>query len=264
MSLGAAKTVLLSSSVFGTSRRTTGAATNSTFTFTGVNSGNYSTAKAKFGAGSLDLTPATSYLSYNPGTWTGPYPSGLGDFCIEGWIWIPSSVSSTTTGTLVVNNSGSPGAGGLGVRIGPGANGGNINYLSIYARYVEDQNKAPITWPRDQWVHWAAQRRSNTISLWANGNQLVVDGGASAANYSYSPAGGSISDYGLTIGAYVGPPPSVLGEHTKSWLDEICVSDTWRYNQGYQTYVIPTAPFTVDANTNILAHFDSSLTTAAT
>jgi len=232
-------------------RRTTAAATLSTFSFTGLNSANYSTSKAQFGAGALDITGSTQIIQKT--SWSGPFPSGTGDFCIEGWVWVPSGRGSASTGDPIVNNQ----AGGLGIRFGQGYNTGGFNYLSLFARAQADLDYAAITWPTDTWVHWAVQRKSATMSFRANGNKLTISGGSGGGARNFAAA----SNTTLSIGSYDNGGTS--DETMKSWLDEVCVSNSWRYDDAYSTYTIPTAAFNVDTITDMLIHFDSSLTTAA-
>lgn len=233
-------------------RRTGTAATLSTFTFTGLNGANYSTAKAQFGAGALDVTGSTQIIEKTG--WSGPFPSGTGDFCIEGWVWIPSSRGTATTGDPIVNNQ----TGGLGIRFGQGYNTGGFNYLSLFARGQADLDYAAITWPTDTWVHWAVQRKSSTVSFRANGNKLTISGGSGGGARNFQAA----SSATLSIGSYNNG--GTTDETMKSWLDEVCVSNSWRYDDTYSTYTVPTSAFTVDTYTDMLIHFDSSLTTAAT
>lgn len=236
----------------GNTRRTTTAATLSTFTFTGFNSANYSTAKAQFGAGALDVTGSNQIIQKT--SWSGPYPSGTGDFCVEGWVWVPSSRGSSSTGDPIVNNQ----SNGLGIRFGKSYNNpSGFNYLSLFQRNGADLDWAPITWPTDTWCHWAVQRKSATISLWANGNKLTIGGGSSGASTNFA----SPSSATLSIGSYNNG--GTTDETMKSWMDEICVSNSWRYDDTQSTYVVPTSAFTVDTITDMLIHFDSSLTTAA-
>ena len=237
-------------------RRTGTAATISTVTFSGYNGANYSTAKAQFGAGALDITGSTQLIytnSYNSSTSGGGWPTGTGDFCIEGWVWVPAARSSTQTGDMVALNV----SGGLGIRFGNGYNSGSFNYIQIWARGQADLDRAPYTWPRDRWVHWAAQRKSGVISFWADGNKLVRENGPSGTAATRSFASGTAQ---LTIGSYDNGGSS--DETMKSWVDELCVSNSWRYDDSYSTYTIPTSAFTVDQYTNFLIHFDSSLTSA--
>ena len=240
-------------------RRTGTAATLTTITFSAYNSANYSTAKAKFGAGSLDLEASNKVLYYNSYSSTagvgGGWPSGTGDFCIEGFVWIPSGRTSGTGDPICFNT-----AGGLCVRFGAGYNSGGVNNLSIWARGQADLDYAAITWPTNAWVHWAVQRKSAAISLWANGNKLTRVNGPSgtAASRSFASSGSAQ----LTIGSY--DNGGGTDETVKASLDEICVSNSWRYDDTQSSYQIPTDAFFVDQYTNLLIHADSSLTTAGT
>ena len=238
-------------------RRTGTAATITAITFSAYNSANYSTAKAKFGAGSLDLEASNKvlyYSNYNSSTTGGGWPTGTGDFCIEGWVWIPSGRTAGTGDPISFNV-----AGGLGVRFGQGYNSGGVNNLAIWARGQADLDYAAITWPTNAWNHWAVQRKSATISIWANGNKLTRVNGPSGTAATRSFNSGSAQ---LTIGSY--DNGGGTDETVKASLDEICVSNSWRYDDTQSTYTVPTAAFTVDQYTCLLIHADSSLTTAST
>lgn len=237
-------------------RRTGEADTLDTITFSGYNSANYSTTRSAFGAGSADLEANNKvlyYNSYNSSTTAGGWPTGTGDFCIEGWIWVPSGRSRTATGDYCSFNV----TGGLGIRFGNGYNSGSFNYIQIWARGQADLDRAPYNWPNETWVHWAAQRKSSVISFWANGNKLARENGPSGTAATRSFASGTAQ---LTIGSY--DNGGGTDETIKAWVDEICVSNSWRYDDSYSTYTIPDAPFTVDEYTNMIIHFDDSLTTA--
>ena len=252
--LGAARTAWSARAWAATSttRRTTTAATLGTFTFTGYNGANYTTSLSQFGAGSLDVTGSTQILQYS--SWSGPYPSGTGDFCVEGWVYKPTARGTATTGDPIVNNV----AGGLGIRFGQGNNTGGFNNISLFARAQADLDYAAFTWPSDAWCHWAVQRKSSTISFWANGNKLTISGGSGGGARNFAAPSSSI----LSIGSY--DNGATADETMKSYLDEICVSNSWRYDDTKSTYTIPTSAFVVDTITDMLIHFDSSLTTAAT
>ena len=238
----------------GNTRRTTTAATLGTFTFTGYNGASYTTSLSQFGAGSLDLVSAGNDRVLQYGSWSGPYPAGTpADFCIEGWVYKPASRGTATTGNPIVNNV----TGGLGIRFGQGYNTGGFNYLSLFARGQADLDYAAFTWPSDAWCHWAVQRKGSTISFWANGNKLSTSGGSGGGTRNFITPSSSI----LSIGSY---DQTGTDETMRSYLDEICVSNSWRYDDTKSTYVVPTAAFTVDTITDMLIHFDSSLTTAAT
>lgn len=237
----------------GNTRRTTTGATLSTFTFTAYNGAAVTTSLSQFGAGSLNLVSAGNNRVLQYGGWSGPYPNGTGDFCIEGWVYKPAARGTTDTGDVIVNNR----SNGMGIRFGAGYNTGGFNNLSLFQRNGADLNYAAFTWPSDAWCHWAVQRKSATISMWANGNKLTLTGGSSAATTNFAAPSSST----LSIGSY---DQTGTDETMRSYLDEICVSNSWRYDDTQSTYTIPTAAFAVDTITDMLIHFDSTLTTAAT
>jgi hypothetical protein len=247
--------------VAGNVRRTGTLRTLSTTTFDGQNGANFSTTRSAFGAGSLDLEANNKTISrsvfntaYTGGT-AGGYPSSTGDFCIEGWIWVPAARSRTATGCPIALNI----TNGLAVRFGPSYNGGSFNWLSIFRRGQADLDRAPITWPNETWCHWAVQRKNSVISLWANGNKLARQNGPSGTGATYSFTGSTSTT--VVLGSY---QPNTTDETMKCWMDEVCVSTSWRYDDAENDYVVPTAPFAVDEYTGFILHFDSNLTTAAT
>ena len=254
--LGAARTAWSARAWASTSttRRTTTAATLGTFSFIGENGATFTTSLSQFGAGSADLVSAGNNRIMQYSSWSGPYPAGTGDFCIEGWVYKPAARGTATTGDPIVNNV----TGGLGIRFGQGYNTGGFNFLSLFARGQADLDYAAITWPTDTWVHWAVQRKSSTMSFRANGNKLTISGGSGGGARNFAAA----SSTTLSIGSY--DNGGTTDETMKSWLDEVCASNSWRYDDAYSTYTIPTAAFYVDTITDMLIHFDSSLTTAAT
>jgi len=256
--LGAARTAWSARAWAATSttRRTTAAATLGTFTFSGINGATYTTSLSQFGGGSLDLVSAGNNRSIEKTAWSGPYPSGTGDFCIEGWVYKPAARGTATTGDAIVNNITASG-GGLGIRFGQGYNTGGFNYLSLFARGSADLEYAAFTWPSDAWCHWAVQRKSSTISFWANGNKLTTSGGSGGGARNFAAP----SSATLSIGSY---NQTGTDETMRSYLDEMCVSNSWRYDDTKSTYTVPTSAFVVDTITDMLIHFDSSLTTAAT
>lgn len=240
-------------------RRVGTAATLPTITFSAFNSANYSTSKAKFGAGSLDLETSGKvlyYNSYSSANTGGGWPSGTGDFCIEGFVYVPSGRAAGTGDPICFNASG-----GLCVRFGAGYNSGGFNNLQIWARGQADLDYAVYTWPTNAWTHWAVQRKSATISLWANGYKLTrLDGPTSP--YTAASRNFASGTAQVTIGSY--DNGGAADESVRASLDEICVSNSWRYDDTQSSYQIPTDAFFVDQYTSLLIHADSSLTTAAT
>jgi|APGre2960657373_1045057.scaffolds.fasta_scaffold01817_2 hypothetical protein len=288
--LGAARTAW-DSAVWSTQRRTTAAATNSTITFDNVNGAGVSTAKSQFGVASLNATSPNSMVSWFVGDppverldlW--PHSENT-DFCIEGWLWIPSGRSSTDTAVVCVNNESTSATptpppittgGGLGIRLGYEAGTTGMNYLGIFPRGRAACEYAEYTWPRNRWVHFAAQRKykypgtgdyTGIISFWADGRRLQTlpsPTGTTALGFNFPSVGVPISgsDTGISIANsalfYPLNPPNTAGtEPLLGWVDELCASSGWRYDDQYTSYVVPTAPFTVDTITNLLMHFDSN------
>jgi hypothetical protein len=242
-------------------RREGAAATLSTITFSGFNSANYSTTRSAFGAGSADLEANDKVLyydSYDSSSTGGGWPTGTGDFCIEGWIWVPSTHNRALTGDMISFNV-SSGTGGLGIRFGAGYNTGGFDHMQVWARGQADLDTCDFVWPSETWTHWAVQRKSAVVSFWADGDQITRYNGPSGTAATRSFASGSAQ---LTIGSY--DNGGGTDETIRSWVDEICVSDSWRYDDSYSTYTVPTSALAVDEYTNLLIHFDSNLTTAAT
>lgn len=237
-------------------RRTGTASTNTSYTFVATGSAAVSSTYYQFGGASLNISAASTNVYYSSYPADGNWPTS-GDFCIEGWVWVPSSRSRTETGDwggLNVTN-------GLEVRFGNSYNGGSFNYIQILARGQADLDRAPYTWPNETWTHWAVQRKSNVISIWANGNKLAREDGptspGTAANRTFS----TTSPGQVVWGSYASGGGT--DEDLKCWIDECCVSNSWRYDDAYSVYTVPTAAFTVDQYTVMLTHWDTNLATAS-
>lgn len=116
------------------------------------------------------------------------------------------------------------------------------------------------------WHHVAVQRRSSDGQL-----EIFVDGAREAQ--VDGPDGTLAYPDGVTIESHCGQfgsspctqsdPYSVLGaeKHDAAddlsyigWMDELRISNVLRYSG--TSYVVPSAPFTADANTMVLYHFD--------
>ena len=243
----------------GNNRRTGTAANLTSLTFSASNGAAVTNSIYEFGGGSLDLYSngrTIEYYGYNTsntgaGTAPGGFPTGTGDFCIEGWFYKPSGRSSATGEVGGVDTGG-----GLMIRFGSGYNVGGINNIALFARGAADLDYAPYTWTADTWTHWAAQRKSGTVSFWANGNKLTKLG-SGGGTYNFA----SSSNTTIVWGSY---DPATGDEDLDGYLDELCVSNSWRYDDTQSTYNVPTSPFTVDQYTCMLFHFDSNLATAAT
>jgi hypothetical protein len=93
--------------------------------------------------------------------------------------------------------------------------------------------------PGNTWLHLAIVRNGNTITIYSNGVQY------STGTFTGSLVYGS---YGLIIGDYAGNPFT-------GYIDEFRVSNVARYTSNFTP---ATEPFTVDANTKLLAHFEGT------
>jgi len=214
------------------------------------------TTSAEFGSHSLDAITAGSsiyYPNYNSSTTAGGWPTGTGDFCLEGWVWVPATRNRgiRSSGVAFVFNAG----GGLGCRFGDKYRG-TFDHLAIWARGQADLDVANYIWPSETWTHWAVQRKGTTITLWADGNKLPRTDGPSgtAATRSFTDGIGELS--------FCHYNNRGSDENLLCLLDECCISSTWRYDDTQSTYTIPDAPFEVDQYVNMIVHFDNTLSTA--
>jgi hypothetical protein len=248
----------------GPARRTGIGESNTPRAFTSQSGAASSTTYSQFGGGSLNnsgVASAVYFNSYNTNRVTGGnggWPTGTGDFCIEGWLWVPAARSRTESGSWGGLNL----TGGLMVRIGPQYQGANFNYIQILSRGNADLDRAPFTWPNETWCHWAVQRKSAVVSIWANGNKLARENGPTAPGTCATRSFSASTNTQVVWGAYASGAGG--DEDLKAWQDECCVSNSWRYDDAYSTYTIPTSAFVVDEFTCMLTHWDTNLTSAHT
>ena len=235
-------------------RRTTSASTNTSYTFSPYGAATISSTYHQFGSYSMD--PGTSgtgtYYKNSYPTSTG-YVNGTGDFCVEAWMYVTSARKTGGVGHF----GGLDNTGGLGIRIGQQYTGTSFNYLSLFGRSGPDQEYVAYSWPADQWSHFAVQRKSGNITFWINGDKYNPDGyiTSSASSYSYASSTGT-----LVWGTFA---YSANNRNLYAPMDELCVSSSWRYDDAYDTYVVPTSPFTVDDITLLLHHWESGSSAAS-
>lgn len=244
-------------------RRTGTAESQTARAFTSQSGAASSTTYSQFGGGSLNNSAVGSAAYFNSYSTTrvtsgnGGWPTGIEDFCIEGWLWVPSARSRTESGSWGGLNL----TGGLMVRIGPNYQGANFNYIQILSRGNADLDRAPFTWPTETWCHWAVQRKGTTVSIWANGNKLVRENGPTAPGTCATRSFAASASAQVVWGAYASGAGT--DEDLKAWQDECCVSNSWRYDDTQSTYTVPTEAFVVDEFTCMLTHWDTNLTSAA-
>jgi hypothetical protein len=244
----------------GNARRTAGASTNAALTWTADNSATTSTTQFEFGTASLRLPNANSDINSASTTIGG---MGTNDFAIECWIYIDTLANypSNISNDIYSHDR----AFGLGIRLAKQYNtdalgaGANAKYIALFAREQADLDYwvLPSTWPVGQWNFVAIQRKGSTISCWVNGTLLTRNDGpnGSASGYTFD-TGSAVLRVGTADGAnglgYDG------GSGTYAYIDEFCISNTYRYTDTAANIPVPTAPFTVDALTVQLLHMDGS------
>lgn len=235
-------------------RRESTPSTNGSLTFTipaGV--ANVNTTIKQFGTGSMWGNTGGGYIQTV--TSNQSMSVGTGDFTVEGWVYIPTARVSNQTADLIVNNASQ----GLGIRMGPSYNnaGANaLNTISVFARSGTDGPYANITWPRDQWNHWVAQRNANATvqyTFWVNGVKLNNSGGGNLNAQNFANVGTSA----LTIGNY--NSGGTTDENLRGmYVDEITVCKGFARYDPIGNIVVPTSSFVVDTFTGILMHMDGT------
>jgi lysophospholipase L1-like esterase len=193
-----------------------------------------------------------------------PVDVGAGDFTIEWWMKAPPGDNAITTSCSAVNDAwiygnilldrdvygngdlGDFGVSLMGGRLAFGAASGGAGVTCCGARDVADA----------RWHHVAVTRRASDgrLQIYVDG-QLDGETAGPTGNLSYRnnrPTSWPDSDPFLVLGAEkhdAGPAyPSYRG-----FLDELRLSASLRYTNGF---VRPAAPFTTDAQTAGLYHFD--------
>jgi len=233
--------------------------TNSSFTWTKQPaSGNayIDTAIVQFGTGSLYGNTGGGYIQTV--TSNTALDVGTGDFTVEGWVYIPTARANNQTADIIVNNR----TGGLGIRFGATYNNtsSGLNAISTFARAGTDGPYALYTWPRNQWLHFVAQR-SNTaagaanvrFTYWVNGVKLNNSGGGNlnAQNFATTTTGP------LTIGNY--NSGGLTDENLRGiYVDELTVAKGIARYDTVGNIVVPVSSFVVDTYTGVLMHMDGT------
>jgi hypothetical protein len=84
------------------------------------------------------------------------------------------------------------------------------------------------------------------MSCWVNGNLLTRSG-----------SGGGTRDFASGTNIKIGTADGGNGVGP-AYIDEICFSNTYRYEETDEDIPVPTAAFTVDSYTTQLLHMDGS------
>jgi len=252
MSLGAARTAQQAAwRSYGVpnARRTGTASTNASITYTATGAVT-STAQYKFGTASEYVATSNDEISTSGGSPT--YMNfGTGEFTIEMWIYIPTVGSGHSQSCDVMSNDTS---GGFGFRLAQSYNTNSLNtanarFLNIFARQQADLDYWDLgsTWPAAAWNFVVIQRKGTNVSLWVNGVYYARSGSGGGGTRNFSS--------GIVIPIGTADGSNGVGE---AYIDELCVSNTYRYTDDTSNIPVPTAAFTLDSYTSQLMHMDGA------
>jgi hypothetical protein len=253
--LGAARTVQIAgwrASGPANARREGTASTNASLTYTASDSAVTSTTQYKFGTASMRCTNSNSDIASASTTIAG---FGTSDFTIEFWVWIDSLSNHSNSCDIFAHDTN----GGMGIRLAQsfntnGLGSANPKYLNVFVRNTADIDyfTLPTNWPTGQWNFVAIQRTSGSFAAWLNGAVLPKSNASSSYNFSTSSSTNKIgtADGGDGVG------PTSGSDYV--YIDEFCISNTYRYSDAAAAIPVPTAAFTVDSYTVQLLHMDGS------
>jgi Concanavalin A-like lectin/glucanases superfamily len=232
-------------------RRVGTSSTNASLSWT-ANSTVTSTTQFKFGTASQQVTTDNSEIeSAN----TDLLDMGTGDLTVEFWIYIDSLSNHGQSCDVFSKNVNF----GFGARLAQsfntnGLSSANPNRLNIFARQQADLDywTLPTNWPIDQWNFVVIQRKSGSFAAWLNGTLLSKSNASSS--YSFGTTSGPVLIGTADGGNGVGPTSGT----DYVWIDEFCISNTYRYDSQTENIPVPTAAFTLDSYTTQLLHMDGS------
>lgn len=239
-------------------RRTGTASTNASLTWSSSGS-TTQTGQYKFGTASMYPGSQSSYIySANNPTFMN---YGTGEFTIEWWMYISSLSSHSSSCDFLSNDNAN---GGFGFRIAQryntnGLSSANPKYINVFARNQADLDYWDITtnggsnWTTGQWYFCALQRKGTTMSFWLDGSLKTRADGPDGSGGSRSFTS-SDSSHNVKIGTADGS--NGIGPNV--YIDEVCFSNTYRYDDTTADIPVPSAPFTVDSYTTQLLHMDGS------
>lgn len=232
-------------------RRTGTASTNASLTWTADSSATTSTTQFKFGTASERLVNTGSDIN-SASTTIGGF--GTTDFTIECYIWLDSLSNHDASSDVYSHDTPT----GMGLRLAPsynGNSGGNItNKMNIFSRNTADLDvfTLPTNWPTGQWNFVVIQRKSGSFAAWVNGTLCTKTNASSSYNFDTTSAELRVgtADGGNGLGPTSGT--------NYAYIDEFCISNTYRYTDTTASIPVPTAAFTVDSYTVQLLHMDGS------
>jgi hypothetical protein len=255
MNFGLARTAQIAGQVTNPRRQGT-ASSNANQDYSAFIGAVTSTNEVKFGTASMYAqTYGASYIETLNTTPT-YMDYGTGEFTIEWFMWFDSLSGHTLSCDILSNNV----TGGLGMRCAQafdseGLSSANPKYFNVFARNQADLDywTLPGNWPVNQWVFCALQRKGTDMCFWLNGQlctRTTAGGGAGGRSFNTST---SATD--VRIGRANGAAGIAPG-----YIDELCFSNTYRYENITQNIPVPYQPFTVDSFTSQLLHMDGANT----
>jgi hypothetical protein len=156
-------------------------------------------------------------------------PIGTRDFTIELWAY---QTSVTTQPSLIEAPQN-----GVSINLAPGT-----SRLQIGQSFVTALITDTVSFPTNQWVSIAACRQGTTLYLFKNGT--LINSVTNSTNFTQTVFPNFYIGSSATNGGYNG------------YIDEVRISNICRYTANYTP---ATEPFTNDANTLLLCHFNNTV-----
>jgi len=149
-----------------------------------------STSIKKFGTASMIVGATSGKLLNTSGAYNW-WPSGTGNFTIQWWQYMPSSVSGSSTELICSNEMTT--TGGLGMRYGTGNGSGVINAINLFARGQADLSYWNYTWVRDDWQFVSVCRNTSAGAIYVHVDGVSLgspSGGTSAYSRNFEATSG--------------------------------------------------------------------------
>ena len=242
-------------------RRTGSASTNSAMTWTAESGETTQTEQQKYGTASYYTSGnnLNIYTQNNPGFMN----YGTGDFTIEWYMYINSLNSQSASSDVMSNDAYQ----GFGFRLAQKYSGGSplssgtaAKYINIFARQFADLDYWDIStgstgessWQTGKWYFCVLQRKSSNFAFWLDGILKT--------KYNNGSSGDSFNFASSTASSNIKWGTADTGSRGVSsiYFDEICWSNTWRYDDSGDISTLPSSAFTVDEYTDQLMHMDGA------
>jgi len=196
----------------------------------------FSTAQSKFGGSSMYFDGSGDYLSIPI---SNDFSFGSGDFTIDMWI----NRANTAQNKRLITNQDIPTGHGFNLYISP------TNQIVLGDTGINTGQVVTSEAIADTWTHFAAVGYNNTITLYING---VAKG-----NQTYTALSTPV------VGLQIGRVASQVEYDMNGYIDELRISKgiaRWTSNFSGS---LPSVPYTSDANTKLLLHFDGDVSDSA-